>query len=154
MSWWQQVAAFAERYTVITFDHRAFGRSPDIEGGPGRTAFGSDLLALLDGLGVGPVHFVAHSMGARTAIGLLRLDPQRLRSLTVSGSNAGCVDDRLRERKAELEASGALDGTLIRPVPEKNAAYYGAGTTTKDIMISRTVTASGAAGLKAALTAN
>lgn len=119
MSWWQQVAAFAERYTVITFDHRAFGRSPDIAGGPGRTAFGSDLLALLDGLEVGPVHFVAHSMGARTAIGLLRLDPERLRSLTVSGSNAGCVDDRLRERKAELQASGALDGTLLqRALPE------------------------------------
>ena len=114
MSWWQQVAAFARRYTVITFDHRAFGRSREIEGGPGRTAFGSDLLALLDGLGVGPVHFVAHSMGARTAIGLMRLDPQRLRSLTVSGSNAGCVDDRLRACKAELQASGAFEGTLLQ----------------------------------------
>jgi pimeloyl-ACP methyl ester carboxylesterase len=119
LSWWQQVPAFAERHTVVTFDHRAFGRSPDIEDGPGRTAFGSDALALLDALGLGPVHFVAHSMGARTAIGLMRLDPDRFRSLTISGSNAGCVDDRLRERKAELQASGALDGTLLqRALPQ------------------------------------
>ena len=114
MSWWRQVPAFAERHTVVTFDHRAFGRSPDVEDGPGRAAFGEDALALLDALGLGAVHFVAHSMGARTAIGLMRLDPARFRSLTVSGSNAGCVDDRLRARKAELQASGALAGTLLQ----------------------------------------
>ena len=118
-SWWQQVPAFAERYTVVTFDHRAFGRSPDIADGPGRTAFGADALALLDALDLGAVHFVAHSMGARTAIGLMRLDPARFRSLTISGSNAGCVDDRLRDRKAELQASGVTAGTLLqRALPE------------------------------------
>ncbi len=119
MSWWRQVPVFAERYTVVIFDHRAFGRSPDVEDGPGRNAFGADVLALLDSLGLGEVHFVAHSMGARTAIGLMRLDPERFRSLTVSGSNAGCVDDRLRERKAELAATGVTAGTLLqRALPE------------------------------------
>ena len=119
MSWWRQVPVFAERYTVVTFDHRAFGRSPDIEDGPGRTAFGDDAFALLDALDLGPVHFVAHSMGARTAIGLMRHGPEHFRSLTVSGSNAGCVDDRLRERKAELAASGVTAGTLLqRALPE------------------------------------
>ncbi|HRC62475.1 MAG TPA: alpha/beta hydrolase [Dehalococcoidia bacterium] len=113
ISWWQQVPAFRGRYRVITFDHRAFGRSPDIEGGPGRTAFGADAVALLDHLGVGAVHVVAHSMGARTAMALMRHDESRIRSLTLSGSNAGCVDDRLRARKAELEASGVLSGSLL-----------------------------------------
>jgi len=113
MSWWQQTPAFADRFTVIVFDHRAFGRSPDIEDGPGRAAFGADALALLDHLGVTSLHVVAHSMGARTAMALLRLAPERLRSLTLSGSNAGCVDDRLRARKAELEASGAYSGSLL-----------------------------------------
>ena len=45
MSWWQQVPAFADRYPIITFDHRAFGRSQDIEDGPGRIAFGADVYA-------------------------------------------------------------------------------------------------------------
>ena len=53
-------------------------------------------------------------MGARTAIGLMRLDPGRFRSLTISGSNAGCVDDRLRERKAELATLGVTAGTLLQ----------------------------------------
>ena len=113
-SWWQQVPAFAERYTVVTFDHRAFGRSPDVEDGPGRAAFGEDVVALVDALALERVHFVAHSMGARTSGGLMRHDPARFRSLTVSGSNAGCVDDRLRARKEELQASGALNGTLLQ----------------------------------------
>lgn len=113
ISWWQQVPAFRERYRVITFDHRAFGRSADIERGPGRTAFGADAVALLDHLEVGEVHVVAHSMGARTAMALMRHDESRIRSLTLSGSNAGCVDDRLRARKAELEAAGVLSGSLL-----------------------------------------
>lgn len=113
MSWWQQVPAFQDRYTVVTFDHRAFGRSRDIEDGPGRAAFGSDALALLDHLQMERVHVVGHSMGGRTAMALLRLAPERLRSLTLSGTNAGCVDDRLRTRKAELEAAGVLAGSLL-----------------------------------------
>lgn len=113
MSWWQQVPAFVEAYDVITFDHRAFGRSPDIEAGPGRTAFGADVVALLDHLEVQRAHVVAHSMGGRAAMALLRLVPERVASFTFSGTNAGCVDDRLRERKAELEASGVLAGSLL-----------------------------------------
>jgi pimeloyl-ACP methyl ester carboxylesterase len=113
MSWWQQTPAFTDRYTVIVFDHRAFGRSPDIADGPGRAAFGADALALLDHLEVRRAHVVAHSMGARTAMALLRLAPERIRSLTLSGSNAGCVDDRLRARKTALEASGAYAGSLL-----------------------------------------
>ncbi|MCK9494006.1 MAG: alpha/beta hydrolase [Dehalococcoidia bacterium] len=114
MSWWQQVPALADRYPVITFDHRAFGRSPDIEDGPGRMAFGSDVRQLLDHLGVERVHFVGHSMGGRTAFGLLSRDPGRIVSLTYSGTNGGCLDDRYRELKASLEADGTLAGSLLK----------------------------------------
>lgn len=120
MSWWQQVPAFMKRYTVITFDHRAFGRSPDIQNGPGRTAFGPDVVALITALDLGPVHFIAHSMGARTAMGLMRHNPTWIRSLTLSGSNAGCVDEQLRARKIELQASGALQGTLLQRALAEN----------------------------------
>lgn len=113
MSWWRQIPAFAQRHAAVAFDHRAFGRSPDVEGGPGRASFGADAAALVAALGLGPVHVVAHSMGARTAMQLLRTDPALVRSLTLSGSNAGCVDDALRARKAELQASGALAGSLL-----------------------------------------
>ena len=113
MSWWQQVPAFVDRYTAVTFDHRAFGRSADIEAGPGRTAFGADAVALLDHLEVRRVHVVAHSMGGRTAMALLRLVPERIAALTFSGTNAGCVDDRLRARKIELAEAGVTAGSLL-----------------------------------------
>ncbi len=114
MSWWQQVPALADRFPVITFDHRAFGRSPDIEDGPGRIAFGSDVRQLLDHLGVPQVHFVGHSMGGRTAFGLLSRDPGRVVSLTYSGTNGGCVDDRYREMKTAFEQDGTLAGSLLQ----------------------------------------
>lgn len=114
MSWWQQVPALADAYPVITFDHRAFGRSPDIEEGPGRVAFGPDIRALLEHVGVERVHFVAHSMGGRSAFGLLSREPGRFASLVFSGTNAGCVDDRYRALKAQLEADGTLGGSLLR----------------------------------------
>lgn len=112
--WWQQLPAFAERYTTIAFDHRAFGRSPDIEEGPGRIAFGTDTLALIDHVGVGKVHFIAHSMGGRTAFGLFTRAPERVASLTYSGTNGGVQDDHARTRKVELEEEGFFAGSLLR----------------------------------------
>ena len=113
-SWWQQVPVFAQRYTTITFDHRAFGRSPDVEDGPGRIAFGTDTLALLDALEIERVHFVAHSMGGRTAFGLFSRAPERLASLIYSGTNGGAVSDEARARRAELEREGYYEGSLLR----------------------------------------
>lgn len=113
MSWWQQVPVLAERHRVITFDHRAFGRSPDVEEGPGRIAFGADVRALLKHLAVQRVHFVAHSMGGRTAFGLFAREPELIASLTYSGTNGGCVDDRYRARRTALEEDGTLTGSLL-----------------------------------------
>ena len=112
--WWQQIPAFSERYTTITFDHRAFGRSPDIEDGPGRVAFGTDTLALLDHLKVPRTHFVAHSMGGRTAFGLFTRAPERVASITYSGTNGGVTDEDARTRKTELEEEGFFAGSLLR----------------------------------------
>lgn len=114
LTWWQQVPAISRRYTAVTFDHRAFGRSPDIKDGPGRVAFGADALALLDHLEIERVHFVAHSMGGRTAAGLIRRAPERVASITFSGTNGGAVDDRTHARRAELEAEGRFAGSLLR----------------------------------------
>ena len=54
-------------------------------------------------------------------------------------------------RSKGLFGGGSLDGTLIRPDAEKNAAYYGAGTGPREILIARTATNSRAGDLQAAL---
>ena len=50
LSWWQQVPFFSQRYRCVTFDHRGFGHSLDLPGGPGSGAFVEDLKGLLDHL--------------------------------------------------------------------------------------------------------
>ena len=98
--WWQQVPTFAERYRVVTFDHRSFGLSHDVPGGPGRRAFPYDLHALLDHLGIEDFAMLAHSMGGRTATPFAMLFPGRIRALILSGTLAGLVNDEVRALQA------------------------------------------------------
>lgn len=57
-------------------------------------------------------------------------------------------------RSKGLFGGGALDGTYIRVLPDKNATYYGSGVSARDILIDRKVSAAGAAKLQSALSAN
>lgn len=93
LSWWQQLAALSRDQPALVFDHRHFGRSPDVAGGPGRAAFATDLARLLDHLALGPVVLVAHSMAGRTAVGMLRLRPDLVLGVLFSGTHAGALDD-------------------------------------------------------------
>ena len=93
LSWWQQVPYFSGQYRCITFDHRAFGMSGDTTGA-GRSSFAQDAIALLDHLGLERVFVVAHSMGGRTAAGLVRNAGNRLRALVLSGTLGGAVDEQ------------------------------------------------------------
>ena len=108
LSWWRQVHYFAKHYTCITFDHRAFGQSLDIDN-QGRRGFNEDAIGLLDHLGVEDVHIVAHSMGGRIATSLVIRDPKRrVRSLVLSGTTGAVANEAVRRRRDEAEA--ARDG--------------------------------------------
>jgi 3-oxoadipate enol-lactonase len=107
LSWWQQVQFFAKHYTCITFDHRAFGRSHDVNS-KGRSSFGADAIGLLHHLGVDDIRVVAHSMGGRTGVALALRSDIPVRALVISGNNAGAVDEAVRER--QLQAAAARGG--------------------------------------------
>ncbi len=104
MSWYQQVPFFQGRYRCVTFDHRAFGRSRDVENG-GRMQFAADVVALVDELGIDRFFVVAQSMGGRTAAGLVRRAPERLRGIVFAGTTGGCVDDEIRALQLEYAQS-------------------------------------------------
>lgn len=61
--WDKQLPAFAARFRVLRYDARGHGQS-SVPAGPYRIAdLGRDVLALLDALGLGRVHFCGLSMG-------------------------------------------------------------------------------------------
>ena len=118
LSWWRQVPAFRDRFRCITFDHRAFGRSADLNQG-GRQWFARDVEALLTHLGEESCAIVAHSMGGRTAIGVAFRTSIRVWGLVFSGTNGGAVNDEVRaiqeaHRRALPPGSTLLDRALAR----------------------------------------
>jgi pimeloyl-ACP methyl ester carboxylesterase len=91
LSWWQQVAFFAERYTCITFAHRGFSPSRLRSGPPEPAAFADDLGALVDHLGLDRVSLVAQSMGGWSCLGYALREPARVKALVLAATS-GVVD--------------------------------------------------------------
>jgi 3-oxoadipate enol-lactonase len=88
-TWDDQFEAYAQRYRVIRYDARGFGRS-DVPRAGEPYSHADDLAALLDLLGAGgPVHVVGLSMGGRFALDFAVVHPERLRSLTVIDTVVG-----------------------------------------------------------------
>lgn len=81
------VRALRENYQVVTLDLRGHGRSAK----PGNPAdyrvdrMASDILAVLDALDAGPVHYAGYSLGGRLGFELAVSAPERLRSFTSLG---------------------------------------------------------------------
>lgn len=100
--WWQQVAEFSKRFRCTTFDARGWGLSRG-EMAVGRFSLGTDLVALLEHLGIEKTHVIAQSMGGRSVAGLCRLAPQKAMSFVLCGTTAGATDDRIRELQDELK---------------------------------------------------
>ncbi|RJF96400.1 alpha/beta fold hydrolase [Sphingomonas cavernae] len=130
-SWYQQVAAFARSYRVITFDHRGFGRSTDVENA-GRSAFESDLRALLDHLDISETVLVGQSMGGGTCISFATAYPERVRALVIASSLHAIAEpddvaplmDAARAATADMsQLERVLDATFRAANPEQAALY-------------------------------
>jgi 3-oxoadipate enol-lactonase len=120
LSWWQQVPVFARQYRCITFDHRSFGQSRDVQDGPGSRAFVEDLKHLLDHLKLDRVSLVAQSMGGRTCLGFALADPDRVQALVMADTTGGFGDARMAQLRADGEA--ALAGS--NPPPRTYARHF------------------------------
>lgn len=78
--WDAQFAAFAQRYRVIRYDMRGFGKSEMVRGD---FSHARDLLGLLDVLGVTNAYLVGCSMGGAAAIDLTLAYPERVAALVL-----------------------------------------------------------------------
>lgn len=109
--WDEQVGALADRFTVLRYDARGFGRTRATAG-----AFSNrdDLARLLDGLGVDRAALVGCSRGGMIALDFALERPERVAALGWVCSGVGgfqqpdeAFDPRELELMAEMEAAEA-----------------------------------------------
>ena len=132
LSWWQQVPAFADRYTCVVFAHRGFAPSTEEPGGPGAAAFADDLEALIDHLGLGALRLVAQSMGGWTCLAYALRHPHRVRALVMCDTTGtfahpgfgGLYAARPPGREAELFRRGIHPAAGERMAAEQPALHY------------------------------
>jgi pimeloyl-ACP methyl ester carboxylesterase len=106
--WSEVVGVLAGHYRVIVFDNRGVGRSAAPDSPYTIRMMAGDAAALLDELGVGPVHLVGYSMGGQIAQELALARPGQVRSLILLSSCARC-DER---NKAIMETWAELPGVV------------------------------------------
>jgi len=138
MSWFQQVAHFAPRFTCVTFAHRGFSPSSWLAGGPDPADYADDLAALIAHLGLSEVRLVGQSMGGWTAVEYALRRPASLRAVVLAATT-GTIDlRRIREPErsrvaawlrfseeasATLFKSGIHPGAGMRMVTEQPAMH-------------------------------
>jgi pimeloyl-ACP methyl ester carboxylesterase len=95
-SWAPQVAALSKDRTVVTYDVRGFGRSaaPNDPAAYSQDISVTDLLALLDHLGLQQADICGLSMGGNIALNFALRHPDRVSSLVVSGTGSGSDDQK------------------------------------------------------------
>jgi 3-oxoadipate enol-lactonase len=84
--WDEQVVAFRDRYRVIRYDTRGFGRT---ETEPVEFSNRGDAVAVLDHLGERSAHLVGFSRAGSIALDVALEYPERVRSLTVGAGGIG-----------------------------------------------------------------
>ena len=117
-TWEPQMPALTERYQVLRYDTRGHGES-EVTPGPYRIEqLADDAAALIEHVGVGPVHFVGLSMGGMIAQQLGIRHPQAVRSLSLCDTASempprAMWEARFATARAEGMA-GMVDGTIQR----------------------------------------
>ena len=83
-----QVAALRDTYRCVTIDWRGQGDTPPAKRGYDMDTLTGDAIALIDKLGVAPVHWVGLSMGGFVGQRLAARHPELVRSLALLGTGA------------------------------------------------------------------
>jgi pimeloyl-ACP methyl ester carboxylesterase len=126
--WEPQMRYFARSHRCVTYSQRGYPPSdvPDDPTRYGQDMARSDVIALMDALGIQKAHVVGHSMGAYTAVHVGLRHPDRCISVTAAGCGWGSLPDpaqRAAMRKVALETSAMF----IEKGMAEAAKIYGDG---------------------------
>lgn len=127
LSWFQQVAHFAPRWTCVTFAHRGFAPSTAIPGGPDPADYADDLAALVDHLGLGDVRVVAQSMGGWSAVEYALRRPSALKAVVLAATTGTIDTKKLRAPEVEMLGPWAEAGAALAPKLAAAGVHVAAG---------------------------
>ena len=124
MLWWQQVDFFASNHRCILIDLRGHGRSRGVST---TTAVDeSDVLCVLDNLGVGAFSAIGHSLGGVVLGGITHAFPQRVSAAVFSCSHGGVALST--SDQGRLQASLAEVGQKVRAWKEGGRSHPALGS--------------------------
>ena len=125
--WEEQLAALPDGLRGIAVDLRGYGESETkpVDGTRGLRDWSDDVRALVETLGLGPAHFVAHSLGAGVVLQYAIDHPGDVRSLTLVAPLSpygfgGTRDERGTPCYPDFAGSGG--GTVNPELPRRIAA--------------------------------
>lgn len=94
----EQIRRLYPSYRCVAIDWRGQGKSPATADGYDMETLFEDAAAIIDGLGVGPVHYVGLSMGGFIGMRLAARRPELIKSLTLLDTSAGPEDpDKVKQ---------------------------------------------------------
>lgn len=135
------ILSLSDRFRVIAFDQRVFGRTEVAATMPVDHAhWASDVLGVMTALGIAKVSLLGWSMGASVAINAAWMRPERIERLFLLGGPDpanGVNVARLRERQAEVAGLDAAEAKARDAV--EIAAHVGAAARLRLELIERLV---------------
>jgi pimeloyl-ACP methyl ester carboxylesterase len=102
-------AALADRYRLVEFDMRGWGRShiPDAAFAWSLELFVDDVFAVADAAGLRRFHLVGESIGGTIGLAAASARPERIATLTVSnGGHIGASIQRVETWRGQLDEGG------------------------------------------------
>jgi 3-oxoadipate enol-lactonase len=133
MSMWdEQAVYFSKNYQVVRFDARGHGGSQSTPPPYSLSTLVEDVRSLLDGLGVGSVHFVGLSLGGMVGQLFAARYPQRLLSVALCDTAARMKRDIWEGRIDAVRSEGiapqvepSLERWFTKPFRDKNPQVIG-----------------------------
>src|SRR5580704_6369551 len=110
--WDQQVEALRGSFRIIRFDTRGHGKSAAPRGPYTLSCLASDIVTLLDELGVIRAHFCGVSMGGLIGQFLAVHHPERIASLVLSNTAAKIGTAEKWDRRIRLVAKAGMPAVL------------------------------------------
>jgi pimeloyl-ACP methyl ester carboxylesterase len=112
-----QIAVLKDRYRCIAYDHRGQGKSADGTGPAiDMDTVTDDAAALIEALGIGPVHFCGLSMGGIVGMRLAIGRPDLIRSLVLLDTTADPEPSKLKYKAMNIIARFFGMGSVVKAI--------------------------------------